>query len=349
MRPCFFYTFLSEKLKCGIQCQCHWRKLEGVPRTYYDCEHFGFCQKNYDDSQSKTMRMSNTIVNTNKDGMELICYEKAFPVITKRKNVERKRVLNKFLDGYAFSSHIPNPWERLERNRLCSAKRAQELVYSYINNNEWKYFITLTFSPHVIDRSNSDLVKYEYKKFRRKLQYWDNDIRLLCIPEEHAKNGELHFHILMGTEKDFSIVDVQEGDTWDTKGFYNAMPEFKSNLFLFPIFERGVWKKGKYGNPMFALSSFNKGRNFTSIIDPTRKHAAYNYVAKYVNKTLSTGHGKKRIYATGNLDKKTKINFMSDHDNDVEMIFENNLSIYKISSKYTIFRNFNATKQIIED
>ncbi len=348
MQPCFFYTFLEDEKLKKIKCPCYCQKLEGKPKKYLSCENYAYCQCYVDFQTAKTIRLANSVINYNKEGIELINYNDSFPIVTRRKPFERKRLLRRFCDGYVFRGDVLNPWERLKKSQDSAAKRAQELVYSYIENNDWKYFITLTFSPHALSRTDDDAVKYEFKKFRQMLQYWDKDVFLLNIPEEHRKDGALHFHILMGTEKDLPICyDTLACDTWNKQGFYAHKPLYKRKMFLFPIWERGTWKKGRFGQPVFALSCFNKGRNFTAIIDLSKKHAAYNYVAKYVNKTLSVGYGKKRLYATSNLAKKIKIPFMSSTDEDVEIILDNSLKLYKLSDKYTVYRNYNVEKQIV--
>ena len=84
----------------------------------------------------------------------------------------------------------PDPRDNVERSR----RRAKNKIFDLIRCNEFKYFVTLTFNPDIID-------SFDYNAVVKKINsYLGNRVRRngLCyvgVPEKH-KSGRFHFHFL---------------------------------------------------------------------------------------------------------------------------------------------------------
>lgn len=174
-----------------------------------------------------------------------------------------------------------------ESNIQRSQRRARVAVADYALSNSFKYFVTLTLDAARIDR-------YDIKEITRKLKHWlDNCVRrrglkYILVPEYH-KDGALHYH-----------------------GFFNdALPAVDSGAFT---------KDGKIKKPrsateramllesgwqiVYNLQKWTLGFS-TAIELYGDKHAAVNYVCKYITKS-DIKIGGRWYYSGGDL-KKPKI------------------------------------------
>lgn len=156
-----------------------------------------------------------------------------------------------------------------ERSRIVSLNRTKQMIYEYALNNQWEYFVTLTFDSEKIKHDRTD-----YKKCIHTLKCWLNHIKArkcpelmyLAIPELH-KDGAVHFHLLMAQCGELEFVDSHHR----IKGqrIYNL-------------------KNWRYG-----FSSASK------VLDSVR---CANYITKYISKDLCI-HEKymSRYYKSNNL------------------------------------------------
>lgn len=364
MLPCFFYTKISEMRK-NSEFKCPYEFENSVlikfddlkTMKYFQCPNYKFCDmKYYESVWLKTNRnvsfMANTIVNKHIDGKIEICkYDKKFPIVKHlRYNPIKSR--NWFVDddGLLSPKTKNSNFGGYKNNMSRSSNFALDNVKSLLENNKWDYFITLTFSKEFVnDRFDDKEIKYEWKRFCAFLTYWDKNIRVLCIPERH-KSGCLHFHCVVGTEKEFPVQMCKEYETWNADGSSNK-PISGDSKYLFPIYENGKWKKFVNGDPAFALSFFNKGRNYTAILPKGDNHdAVKNYVGKYINKSFYTGYGKRRYLATHNLLKKEKYCIYCEDEEDLNnYINEFDLKEYKKEDDIQVYRNYNIMEELKDD
>lgn len=88
--------------------------------------------------------------------------------------------------------------------REDSVKRAKDAIFDIVYMNEWKYFITITFSKEDVDRTDP-------KEIIKKLNKWlDNrrqrkGLAYVLVPEYHEKGG-IHCHALIN-DCDLGYVD----------------------------------------------------------------------------------------------------------------------------------------------
>lgn len=180
-----------------------------------------------------------------------------------------------------------------ERSVLNSYARTRGMIYYLARSNLWTHFVTLTFSPEFVDR-------YDYDACAKKLKGWLDRIRrsmpelkYLIVPELHTgdtyrkkglplpegwKPGAVHFHGL------FSGLDARElKDTGQTD---------------------------RHGRPVYRWESYKWGWTDVTLIEDTNK--ASGYITKYVTKDLlAVSEGRKRYWASRNLDKAPIFNFLS--------------------------------------
>lgn len=88
--------------------------------------------------------------------------------------------------------------------RSDSVQRAKQSIFDIVYENDWKYFLTITFSGKDFDRTNPKEVIKPLKKWlenavsRKGLKY-------ILVPEYHKKGG-IHCHALIN-DCDFKFVD----------------------------------------------------------------------------------------------------------------------------------------------
>lgn len=156
--------------------------------------------------------------------------------------------------------------ERTNEIRLDSLKRARDSVFDIVYNNDWDYFLTITFDSKLIsDRYDSELIKNKVKKWldnmvaRKGLKY-------ILVPEFH-KDGAIHCHAL--TNKAFKLVDSTKKTNGKT--IYNVQD----------------WKYG-----------------FSTAIEVTGdKQSLSFYITKYLTKDSNKIFGK-YYYSSRNIIKK---------------------------------------------
>lgn len=95
----------------------------------------------------------------------------------------------------------------IEQNRERSYRRCKNMIFHYARCYKWEYFITITFSPDKVDRTN-------FSECSRKLRRWLNnqrvnapDLKYLFVPELHADGKSWHFHGLMADAGNIKFID----------------------------------------------------------------------------------------------------------------------------------------------
>lgn len=101
-----------------------------------------------------------------------------------------------------------------------SQRRSKQMIIEYARANNWKWFITLTFNPDLVDSTNYDEC---YKKVSK---YFNNirsrkcpNIKYLLVPEQH-KSGRWHFHGLISDADDILLgISHFKGSVYNINGF----------------------------------------------------------------------------------------------------------------------------------
>ncbi len=98
------------------------------------------------------------------------------------------------LDVYKklFDKLCNNETRDYDYEALCRSKKQ---VIEYGENNEWTYFVTITFDVRKINRDDCRLV---YDKVRKACNHYkervDNCFKYVLLPEYHSDEKHIHFH-----------------------------------------------------------------------------------------------------------------------------------------------------------
>ena len=196
-----------------------------------------------------------------------------------RNQLKERTVFNPFCDaemGLYDLDEMELDAKRKAHSRANSYSRTIQQIYSVSRQCEWEYFITLTFSPEVVDR-------YDYRACMKKARKWfDNqkqrraqDMQYLIVPEEH-KDGAWHIHGLIARCDGISLVD--SGHKHSGRTVYNM----------------DGWKYG-----------------FTDCVAVDDVHKISNYVTKYITKSVfDRTAGLRRYYKSNNIPPVRSYEFM---------------------------------------
>lgn len=181
-------------------------------------------------------------------------------------------VYNPFTHKVEVASYLENlayEKQRREHSMITSLNRTRSALYGYSRQCKWKYFITLTFSPDMIDR-------YDFTVCMTKARVWFNHCRqrkapklkYLIVPERH-KDGAWHIHGLICDSDGLMITDS------------------------------GKRHKGQI---IYNLSDWRYGFSTATAVTDTYRVSAY--IVKYISKELcSVTAGKQRYYVSKSIPK----------------------------------------------
>ena len=203
-----------------------------------------------------------------------------------------------------------------------SADQSLDRFYGYALSNTWDYFITLTTDKMKVDRYDDAAVRGLWRECRRTLQRFDENVRILIVPERH-QDGALHFHGLVGMERQ-----------WAMKLAFNPRTgkQMYSNAGT-PLFEFPFWK---YGMATCAIIDFGKPGEEQDLSPAAHRRRVTNYLMKYVTKNFGVEYRKRRFYHTLNLCNKTK-EVLNLSPEELEEVCTD-LTVYKETDDFVILR-----------
>lgn len=279
-----------------------------------------------------SLKESNVIINKFKNLTEIVRYKNKFKVpiyCDIEKDIDRTRKFIQVGDLLLPTSDSAT-LEKLQRSIMNSSKRAYDNIFGYALSNEWKYFVTLTYSPEIVsDREDYEVIVELWTKFRdnfKKLKDFKN-AKILAVWERHKPNSEypkgaFHLHCLFG-DCDFKEKTSTE---YVTRAFNSKTGEMLfSHVSKAPVYNFKLWNYG-----------------FTTVIPieqgELNQIKSVNYLAKYINKNNQSVRNKKKYFRTFNLDFKNKsLNLIEDEDFD-KLLNDLNYEIYKDNNKMTVYR-----------
>ncbi len=199
--------------------------------------------------------------------------------------------------------------ENYEDNIQRSVRRTRSVMFDYAKCNNFTLFATFTFSPKKVDR-------YDLLGCTNKMQSWlwrqqrkhNGDLKYVIVPEKH-KDGAIHFH---------GMFEGYTGELKKTKVIQN-----NKRVYNLPAFRYGF-------------------TNVQHLDEDNEKAAAY--ICKYITKDMDLIHGKRRYWASKNLNKPVKF-YNKIHDWRIptdlkDQVFANDaLAIYEVR-KAKVARQF---------
>lgn len=352
---CLFY---KQNLKVeGFKCHFQQFQNDGDEiQPYLDCPCVKECAKRTD-IPCRYRVQKNTVINTFGGGrVEIIKYNEMFDVPELVCNIEGVAHARKFIemDGILHPLNDSTRIADLQKSIFKGSKRAQDNFYGYALCNDWKYFFTLTTSSAFVNRYDDEQVKELWHLFKQCLIRFDKKVKVLCSPERHNDNA-LHFHGLMGSERELPIIDYGSRDmtgfsTFNKQGRYNLVPLTRERYYLFPYYENGQLQYSSSGAQLYCLNFYTFGRNTMAILpEEDTNIAAVNYLITYTTKQGNLGYNKKRYYRTHNLNFKDKAIAAFDNEQVQGLANDYKLKLYKTNERFTVYRNFNIREEEEEE
>lgn len=162
--------------------------------------------------------------------------------------------------------------EREEKNAKDSLNRTINNLYQISRQCRWQYFITLTFSPDVVDRTDYvACMKKATKWFNNQRSRYSPDMKYVCVPELHADKVSWHFHGLVEDIGEMKLLD--SGKKSGCKTIYNL----------------GGWKYG-------FSTAIAVGETDEDVFKVS------SYITKYITKELcEVTRGKRRYFRSRNI------------------------------------------------
>lgn len=163
----------------------------------------------------------------------------------------------------------------------CSLSRTKNNFYDYARSNIWDWFVTFTFSPDQVDRT-------DYVECKNKLCKWLNNIRnryapdlkYVIVPEQHKKNK------------------IGSNYAWHFHGLLSDV----GGLVFNPYICRNGCQLTKYGRPIYILPQYTLGFSNAQKVDDSFRIS--RYMCKYVTKEMCVMQkGRQRYLCSQNLKK----------------------------------------------
>lgn len=184
------------------ECLLHNKNIHNCP----------FCDIDFDSEKSKInalrkirqnfrLAFANTTIRVNNNNIELFRTKEDYSVCGNCSKGPRTRKWYFDEENCLRKKNLEDERATIDNLNFCrkrNLKRALDCFLSYGQNNDWQYFITITFDPRKVDSTNQKSVKYAWQKFRQKLQYYYPDIMILTVIEYHEDSNKLHFHGAIG-------------------------------------------------------------------------------------------------------------------------------------------------------
>lgn len=188
--------------------------------------------------------------------------------------------------------------EMIKKSKYCSINRSKIKLMTLLEMNTFDWFITLTFSPEIVDRMNDEEIYNEYRNFTRRLRYADEDVTYLTVVERH-KSGGIHYHILVGNIHYNKLKLTYSGKvccSWAKNGVIDELRYLKQSK------EPNRQLKQTDGIPVFNVGLYYSGYSTATVIQD--KARTNYYVMKYIKKALdsSVAYNKRRFYYSKNLE-----------------------------------------------
>lgn len=155
---------------------------------------------------------------------------------------------------YSRDSHVSSP-HSLYTSRHRTKQRIMHIAKSC---NDFKYFLTFTFSPDVVDRYDYDQCSKLMSKYLNKLRGEYHGLKYIVVPERH-KDGAFHFH-----------------------GLFSVLPVSSSGRYT------------RSGEQIFNVANYSYG--FTTATAIRDKRRSISYILKYISKDLIESSKFKRRY-----------------------------------------------------
>jgi hypothetical protein len=265
---------------------------------------------------------------------EVVEFQGKIKVIKHSRHIEVLQSRQKWMERPFYDSYelqLRRDWRKLNplpfnkdeaaANKKRSLYRTKGVIQDLILNNEFNYWITLTFDKSKYDSSNREFVITAFRDLRR----WFNlvDIKYVAVLEKHSSGG-FHIHIILNAPSNFHL------EHWS------------------PAINRKAGA-ATYGRKLVGkFDSFNKwSYGFSNLIMVDNSYESIfkiaNYLRKYMTKTLFDELGRKRYWSSKGL-KRPRVVAILDPNSLVGVKFSNESvnyrrSIYKLPPSFEFYED----------
>jgi hypothetical protein len=166
-------------------------------------------------------------------------------------------------------------------NKKRSLYRTKNVIHELIVNNDFNYWLTLTFDKSKYDSDNREFVISSFRDLRR----WFNSqsIKYVAVLEKHVKSG-YHIHLILKASDNFH------------NDYFAAAINRKQGSSSF-----GKKLVGKYDS--FVKWSFGFSNLIHVLNDYDSSFKIANYMRKYMTKQLFDELGRKRYWCSRGLNR----------------------------------------------
>lgn len=156
---------------------------------------------------------------------------------------------NQIINRIHYKKNTRNKFTRIISQN--SINRTKSTLKRLINNNDFKYFITLTFAENITDLNNANKC---FNSFIKSISSVLLNFSYIAVPE-FQKRGAVHYHLLVNCDD----LTKQILDVYWTYGF-TFIKNIKTDQFLHSYLTKYLSKDNSLLDPRF----FSKKKFFTS-------------------------------------------------------------------------------------
>ena len=207
--------------------------------------------------------------------------------------------------------------DNLDSNICESISRTKRKIKEYARNNDFDYFVTLTFDPKKFNSFSIDTVLKCTRLFLQKLRRSTPDLKYLLVPEYHADKQKIHLH---GYIKGYLKLLKAEN------------PDKNGEILTY---------KGK---TIYNLPQWNYGYSTALKIGKTATDTlkCSSYITKYVTKDLLVAFNQKRYWSSKNLELGQTLVEQKIYARDLNDLLENEKQVNPIGFDNTFKNDYYA-------
>lgn len=258
----------------------------------------------------------NVKIETYPDGVKIYRYKK--PIISKKQSCETEYQEN----------NIENEHSELEKDYnldnddvlMSSLNRTKNMIYKLARSNDFDYFVTITFNPNEVNRTDYNEISKKFSKYLNNYQNRHEKLNYIFVPELHKDKKSYHFHgLVSGLSKKY------------LSSAYNP--------------NNGKPITDKKGRSIYNWSKFNLG--YTTVTPITNGyHPVSWYLSKYITKeVMLKSKNRKRYWRSSELKEPEIMKLMLDTENLIENVIESYKKMYKKNDSLKTIKIENGTYQ----
>lgn len=170
---------------------------------------------------------------------------------------------------------------QVERGEIENLSRAKQVIFDLARSNVWSWFVTLTYSPEFVDRSDYDACSLLLRNWTQSIRRYHQCFWLL-VPEYHEDKLCYHFHGLV------------HGDLPVVRAHYPPGHALEG---------KAIGYCGRHGQiyEVYNISNWRYGWSTATPIQDQRRVSSY--MMKYMNKQIFAvvPKGRRRYWASKSL------------------------------------------------